>query len=156
MKGNEQVIGRLNARLADELAAIVQYIVHSEMCENWGYKRLHKALEARAREEMKHAESLIARILFLEGTPIVNRLGEVHIGPDVEAQHRRDREAEEAAVRAYNEDIRFAVEVGDNGTRALLESILKDEEEHLDWIEAQLDQIRHMGIQDYLAEQVED
>lgn len=156
MKGNEQVIGRLNARLADELAAIVQYIVHSEMCENWGYKRLNKALEARAREEMKHAESLIARILFLEGTPIVNRLGEVHIGPDVEAQHRQDREAEEAAVRAYNEDIRFAVEVGDNGTRALLESILKDEEEHLDWIEAQLDQIRHMGIQDYLAEQMEE
>jgi len=155
MKGNERIIERLNARLADELTAINQYIVHSEMCANWGYDRLHEAIEKRAIEEMKHAEKLIARILFLEGQPIVSNLNEINIGADVEAQHAKDWAAEEAAIQAYNEDIRLAVEVGDNGTRDLLESLLVDEEEHIDWIEAQQDQIKQMGVQNYLVEQID-
>jgi bacterioferritin len=154
MKGNQKIIERLNALLADELTAINQYMVQSEMCANWGYEKLHKAIEKRAIGEMKHAEKLIGRIIFLEGSPTVSKLNKIEIGADVEAQHKNDRKAEEGAVCAYNEGIRLAVEVGDNGSRELLESILKDEEEHLDWIEAQLDQITQMGIQNYLGEQV--
>jgi len=129
--------------------------VHSEMCANWGYERLHEAVEQRAIAEMKHAEKLIARIIFLEGKPIVTNLSPIHIGADVEAQLRNDLGAELGAVKAYNEGVRQAVELGDNGTRALLESILGEEEEHTDWIEAQLDQIAQMGIQNYLVEQVD-
>ncbi|MEW5700899.1 MAG: bacterioferritin [Candidatus Zixiibacteriota bacterium] len=156
MKGNEQVIKTLNAMLADELTAVNQYMVHSEMCDNWGYERLHKAIEKRAIEEMKHAERLIARILFLEGQPVVNRLGDIRIGHDVEAQFVIDQQSETGAVAAYNAAIKQAVELGDNGSRELLESILKDEENHLDWLEAQLDQIRHMGVKTYLTEQVDE
>jgi bacterioferritin len=154
MKGNESIIETLNALLADELTAINQYIVHSEMCANWGYGRLHEAFEKRAVEEMKHAEALIARILFLEGRPVVSRLNEIRIGADVEAQHANDWAAEEMAIRAYNDGIRLAVEVGDNGTRELLEENLEDEEDHIDWIEAQQDQIGQMGIAQYLGEQI--
>jgi bacterioferritin len=154
MKGNERIIERLNALLADELTAINQYMVQSEMCSNWGYERLHKAIEKRAIQEMKHAEKLIGRIIFLEGSPTVTKLNKIEIGADVEAHHKNDWKAEESAVRAYNESVRMAVELGDNGTRELLESILKDEEEHIDWIEAQLDQIKQMGIQNYLVEQL--
>lgn len=156
MKGNENVLRTLNDLLADELTAINQYMVHSEMCENWGYRRLHKAVEKRAIDEMKHAEKLIARILFLEGTPIVSRLKEIRIGPDIESQFRNDRTAEEGAIRAYNAGIRQAAELGDNGTRELLETILKDEEAHIDWIETQLDQIQQIGVQSYLLEQIGD
>jgi bacterioferritin len=155
MKGNAKVIECLNARLADELAAINQYIVHSEMCANWGYEKLHKAMEKRAIDEMKHAESLIGRILFLEGMPIVSKLSKIDIGAEVEAQHKKDLAAEEGAIRDYNADIRTTSDAGDNGTKTLLESILKDEEAHLDWIEAQLDQIRQIGIQNYLVEQMD-
>ena len=155
MKGNEKIIERLNALLADELTAISQYMVHSEMCANWGYEHLHKAVEKRAIDEMKHAEKLIGRVIFLEGKPIVSDLNKINIGPEVEAQIKNDWAAEDGAVKAYNDGIRLAVEVGDNGTRELLESILKDEEDHIDWIEAQLDQINQMGIQNYLVEQVD-
>jgi bacterioferritin len=154
MKGNDRMIERLNAMLADELTAINQYMVQSEMCANWGYEKLHKAAEKRAIQEMKHAEALIGRLLFLEGTPIVSKLNRINIGGDVETQHKNDWAAEEGAIKAYNESIRLAVEVGDNGSRELLESILKDEEEHIDWLEAQLDQIKQMGIQTYLVEQL--
>jgi len=154
MKGNDKIIERLNALLADELTAVNEYMVHSEMCANWGYERLHKAIEKRAIDEMKHAEKLIGRIIFLEGKPIVSNLNKINIGSDVEAQHKNDWAAEDGAVKAYNEGIRLAVEVGDNGSRELLESILTDEEDHIDWIEAQLDQIKQMGIQNYLVEQV--
>jgi bacterioferritin len=154
MKGNEQVIEQLNARLADELTAINQYMVHSEMCDNWGYQKLHAAIEKRAFQEMKHAEKLIARILFLEGRPIVSDLRQICIGSEVEKQHQNDCKAELTAIRDYNESIRIAREAGDNGTREMLESILRDEEDHLDWLEAQLDQIRQMGIQNYLVEQL--
>lgn len=155
MKGNERVIEQLNQRLAEELTAINQYMVHSEMCDNWGYERLHKMIEKRAIDEMKHAEKLIARILFLDGRPIVSNLNKVHIGAEVPKMHDNDRLAEESAIHGYNESIRLAVEVGDNGTRELLESILKDEEAHIDQLEAQLDQIRQMGAQNYLVEQID-
>jgi bacterioferritin len=154
MKGNEKIIGRLNARLAEELTAISQYMVHSEMCENWGYKKLHDAVEKRAMAEMKHAEKLIARILFLEGRPIVSDLKKMNIGADVAKQLKNDLDAEIGAVKAYNEDINFASEAGDNGTKDLLESILKDEESHTDWIETQFDLIKQVGIQNYLVEQI--
>jgi bacterioferritin len=155
MKGDERIIDTLNARLADELAAINQYMVHAEMCDDWGYGRMHEAVEARAIEEMKHAEALIGRIIFLEGRPIVSNLGPIKIGHDIAAQIKNDWQAERDAIRDYNESIRLAVEIGDNGTRELLESILSDEEEHIDWIETQQDEIEHMGIQNYLVTQVE-
>jgi len=154
MKGNDKVIEALNAQLADELTAVNQYMVHSEMCSNWGYERLHKAIEGRAIEEMRHAEKLIARIIFLEGVPMVSNLNKITIGPDVQTQLKNDWNAEAGAVKGYNNAIRLAVEVGDNGTRELLDAILKDEEDHIDWLEAQLDQVAQMGIQNYLVEQV--
>ncbi len=153
MKGDPKVIDRLNFLLADELTAISQYMVHSEMCANWEYKRLHEAIEKRAIDEMKHAERLIARIIFLEGRPVVSKLNEIHIGADVPAFLANDEAAEAGAIRAYNDAIRLAVEAGDNGTRDALESILADEEVHIDWLEAQQDQIRQMGLQAYLSEQ---
>ncbi len=154
MKGNEKIIEHLNTRLAEELTAINQYMVHAEMCDNWKYKRLDETIQKRAIAEMKHAESLIARILFLEGRPIVSTLNKIFIGPEVPKMHEYDRSAEEVAIRGYNETIRLAAEVGDNTTRELLESILKEEEDHIDWIEAQLDQIKQMGVQNYLVEQI--
>ena len=155
MKGNDKVIETLNALLADELTAVSQYMVHSEMCANWGYERLHKAIEKRAIDEMRHAEKLIGRILFLEGRPVVSALNKMDIGADVAAQIKSDWDAEAGAVKAYNDGIALAVQVGDNGTRELLESILKDEEVHIDWLETQLDQIKQMGIQNYLVEQID-
>jgi bacterioferritin len=155
MKGNDQIIETLNMLLADELTAINQYMVHSEMCANWGYGELHEAVEKRAITEMKHAEMHIARIIFLEGRPTVSVLNPIHIGADVLAQLENDLAAEQGAVKSYNDGIKLAVEAGDNGTRAMLESILKDEEDHLDWLETQLDQIEQMGIQFYLVEKVD-
>jgi len=153
MKGNEKIIAALNDFLADELTAISQYIVHSEMCANWGYDKLHGSIEKRAIDEMKHAEKLIARILFLEGTPVVSNLKKMNIGASVEAQLKNDWEAESGAIQSYNAGIRLCLEVGDNGSRELVDSNLTDEEGHLDWLEAQLDQIKQMGIQNYLLGQ---
>ncbi len=155
MKGSEKIIALLNNFLADELTAINQYIVHSEMCANWGYGKLHEKVEKRAVEEMKHAEKLIARILFLEGIPIVNNLKKMNIGAAVDAQLKHDLDAEAEAIRAYNEGVRLCLELGDNGTRELIDANLRDEEEHLDWLEAQLDQINQMGLQNYLLGQAE-
>ena len=156
MKGNEKILETLNTLLADELTAISQYMVQSEMCADWGYEKLHEAIEKRAIDEMKHAEKLIGRIIFLEGKPIVSNLNKINIGATVDAQHKNDHEAEEMAIKAYNNAIKLAVEVGDNGTRDLFEEILEDEEEHIDWIESQLDQIDQMGMQIYLGEQLEE
>ena len=155
MKGNEKIIEHLNARLAEELAAINQYMVHAEMCDDWGYHRLHEVVEKRAIEEMKHAEKLIGRILFLEGRPIVNNLTKIHIGSDVEKQLKSDWTAENDAIKAYNDDVRLTSELADSGTRELLESIIKDEENHIDFIETQLNQIQQIGLQNYLVEQIE-
>jgi bacterioferritin len=154
MKGNEKIIAILNEFLADELTAINQYTVHSEMCANWGYDKLHDAIEKRAIEEMKHAEHLIARILFLEGLPIVSELKKMNIGAKVDIQLKNDHAAEAGAIKAYNDGIRLCLELGDNGTRELIDFNLKDEEAHIDWLEAQLDQIEQMGLQNYLLGQV--
>ena len=156
MKGNQKILETLNMLLADELTAINQYMVQSEMCADWGYQKLHEAIEKRAIDEMKHAEQLIGRILFLEGIPIVSNLNKINIGATVDVQHKNDQAAEEMAIKAYNDGIKLAVEVGDNGTRDMLEEILEDEEEHIDWIESQLDQIEQMGLQVYLGEQLEE
>lgn len=155
MKGDARILDRLNDLLSDELTATNQYMVHSEMCDNWKYERLHKAVEGRAITEMKHAEKLIARVLFLEGKPIVSNLKKINIGDNVEEQFKNDLQAEHDAVKAYNDAIRVATDVGDNGTRDMLDDILEDEEEHVDWLEAQLDQIEQMGIQNYLVEQID-
>jgi bacterioferritin len=154
MKGNEKIIEHLNLRLAEELTAINQYMVHAEMCENWKYKQLDETIQKRAIVEMRHAEKLIDRILFLEGIPVVSNLNQINIGADVPKIHDYDLKAEYGAVRGYNESIRLAQEVGDNNTKTLLESILKEEEEHVDWLEAQLDQINQIGLQDYLGQQI--
>ena len=156
MKGNEKIIEVLNDFLADELTAISQYMVHSEMCANWGYDKLHEAVEKRAIGEMKHAEKLIGRILFLEGQPVVSHLNKMDIGATVEAQLKHDLEAEAGAIKAYNDGIRLCLELGDGGSRELIESNLHDEEEHLDWLEVQLDQINQMGSQNYLLAQVQE
>jgi bacterioferritin len=153
MKALPGILDRLNARLSEELTAINQYMVHSEMCANWGYKRLHELVEKRAIQEMKHAEKLIARILFLEGIPVVSQLGKITIGAEVFAQLKNDLASEAEAVKVYNADVKFAAGCGDGGTRELLESIMKDEEEHLDWLETQVEQIQQIGIQNYLTTQ---
>jgi bacterioferritin len=155
MKGDEKVVSALNALLGDELAAANQYILHAEICENWLYGKLHEAIKRRAIDEMKHAEKIIARILFLEGRPIVSQLGAISIGSDVQDIQKKDWSAESKAIGDYNAAIKGAQESGDSGTRELLESILADEEAHIDWIEGQRDQITQMGIETYLGKQIE-
>jgi len=154
MKGNPKLIQTLNSLLADELTAISQYMVHSGMCENWGYSKLHDHFEKRAIDEMKHAEKLIGRVLFLEGIPVVSNLLAMHIGPEVPQQLENDHAAEEGAIKAYNSAIVAAGEVQDFATREILELILKDEDRHIDDIEALQDQIRHMGLPVFLGIQV--
>jgi bacterioferritin len=156
MKGNEKLLKTLNSLLADELTAISQYMVHSEMCDNWGYGKLHKAIEHQAKEEMEHAEWLIGRILFLEGFPTMSKLNPIRIGKNVTEIIGRDEEAEVGAVKAYNEAIGFAGEVGDQSTADLLTTILKMEEEHMDWGKKQRIHIEQMGLQNYLANQTGD
>lgn len=155
MKGNPKLIETLNSLLADELTAINQYMVHSEMCANWGYERLHKHFEQRAITEMKHAEKLIGRIIFLEGIPIVSKLREMHIGNEIPKMLANDHDAEEAAIKAYNEAIKLAGDVGDFATREMLEDILNDEDRHIDEIEELQDQISHMTLPIFLTTQIE-
>lgn len=154
MKGNEKIIAKLNELLKDELTAINQYFVHTEMCENWGYDKLHKLVEKRSVEEMKHAEKLIERILFLDGIPVVSELNKVNIGSTIEDQFKKDLAAEVRCIKMYNEAIQLSAELADGGTKELLDSVIVDEEEHADWLEAQLSQIEQMGIQNYLSGQV--
>jgi bacterioferritin len=153
MKGNPKILELLNERLAEELTAISMYMVHSEMCANWGYDKLHEAFEKQAIDEMKHAEMLIGRILFLEGTPTVSKLNRMNIAPSVQEMVQADEDAETGAIKAYNETIAAAVALGDNGTREMVAKILQDEERHVDWAEEQRDQIAQMGLQNYLANQ---
>jgi bacterioferritin len=155
MKGNEKIITILNNFLSDELAAISQYMVHSEMCANWGYAGMHEVIEKRAIDEMKHAEKLIARIIFLEGLPVVSKPSKINVGATVEAQIKNDIAGETKAINDYNDGIRLCLEMGDNGSRELIDANLKDEEGHLDFLEAQLDQIGQMGLQNYLLGQTE-
>ena len=155
MQGSLKLIGMLNALLADELAAINQYIVHAEMCEDWGYGKLHEGFEKRALDEMRHAEKLIGRILFLGGTPIVSNLSNIQIGNEIPKQIEYDRAAEEGAIKAYNEAIALAAEERDNATRDILVQILNDEDRHMDELEELLDQIEQMGLLFFLTTQVE-
>lgn len=154
MKSNPKIIDKLNFLLADELTAISQYMVHSEMCEAWGYGKLHEMIEKRAMAEMKHAEELIGRILFLEGQPVVSNLNKIHIGTDVEKQFQNDLAAEYAAIKAYNAAMKQIVQLGDYGTRMFLGKILQDEEAHADEIEEQRDLIAQVGLQNYLAQKI--
>jgi len=154
MKGNEKLLGTLNALLSNELTAISQYMVHSEMCANWGYEKLHKHFEKRAIDEMKHAEKLIGRILFLEGTPIVSKLGRMSIGSDASKQLASDHALELGAIQAYNQAIKLAGEANDFATREILENILQDEDAHIDRIEELQDQIGHMTLPLFLTTQV--
>jgi bacterioferritin len=154
MKGNNKVIQILNDRLAEELTAISQYMVHSEMCANWGFQKLHEAIEKQAIDEMKHAESLIGRILFLEGSPTVSKLHKMKIGKNVEEIVAVDEDAELDAVKAYNASIAAAAEAGDNATADMLTKILQDEERHVEWGETQRGLIKQLGLQNYLAGQV--
>ena len=151
MKGNEKLIDALNALLADELTAINQYIVHAEMCEDWGYGKLHGGFEKRAIDEMIHAEKLIGRILFLGGTPIVSNLNKIHIGAAVPQQIENDRIAEEGAIKAYNDAIVLAGELRDYATRDILMQILNDEDRHMDEIEELQDQIDQMTLPIFLS-----
>lgn len=154
MKGDAKIIETLNSLLADELTAINQYMVHSEMCANWGYGKLHEHFEKRAITEMKHAEKLIGRILFLEGIPIVTNLKKIHIGSDIPKQLANDHSAEEGAIQAYNAAIKLTGDLNDFATREVLEKILNDEDGHIDEIEALQDQISHMTLPVFLTTQV--
>jgi bacterioferritin len=156
MKGDENVVKKLDELLCDELTAIMQYTVHAEMCANWGYQRLHHAVEQRARQEMAHAEKLITRILFLDGTPTVSRPNPVRVGPDVPKQLQSDLESELHAITLYNEAIHLSDTATDAATRDLLESIANDEDGHIDWIEEQLDQIAQLGLPLYLSTQTQE
>lgn len=155
MKGNDKLLAMLNGLLADELTAINQYVVHAEMAENWGYSKLKKLVGGRSRTEMKHAEMLIERILFLEGRPVVSTLNKINIGADVPQHFANDLAAEMTAVANYNAAIKTARDIGDNATSELLEGILKDEDGHVDEIEEKLEQIQQMDIQNFLSMQTE-
>lgn len=155
MQGNQDLLVVLNQLLVDELTAINQYMVHAEMCENWGYEQLHQAIEHQARDEMHHAKWLIQRIIFLDGAPAVSRLNTVQIGSSVVEIITNDQEDELEAVRAYNAAIRLAHDVDDQASVDLLTKILKMEEEHVDWAEQQRTQIEQMGLENYLANQSE-
>jgi len=153
MRGNEKLLEVLNQRLADELTAINQYMVHSEMCENWGYSKLHLAIRKQAMDEMHHAEWLIERIIFLEGSPTVSKLNSIRIGKTVLEMVTNDQDSEVAGLQAYNAAIKLAHEVSDEGSVELLTKILTMEEGHIDWAEVQRSQIEQMGLENYLTNQ---
>jgi bacterioferritin len=156
MKGPDQVVTLLNEVLTAELTAINQYFIHARMCENWGYERLWKKVRAESIGEMRHADRLIERILYLEGVPNVQRLGKVNVGQTVPEQLRLDLELEREAVKALNAGIELCRSLADNGSRELLEDILKAEEDHINWIEAQLELLRQVGDAHYLTQQIKE
>lgn len=154
MKGNKQVIDVLNQVLRKELTGINEYFMHSKMCENWGYQRLHKHIREESIEEMRHADKVIERILFLEGTPNVSAYDKITIGSTVKQQLENDLGLEMAALAVLRPGIKTCLEASDDSSRELLEHILVDEEKHVDWIESQLHQIEEVGYQNYLAQQI--
>ena len=156
MRGHQQVITTLNTVLTNELTAINQYFIHARMCENWGYQRLYKKLREESIGEMKDADEVIERLLYLEGIPNMQRLGKVSVGETVPEQLRLDLELEKAAIQVLNAGIEEARGLGDNGTRELLEHILQGEEEHANWIEAQMTLIAQVGEANYLAQQIKE
>ena len=156
MQGNARVIELLNDVLTAELTAINQYFIHGKMMDNWGYERLAEHTRSESIDEMKHAERLIERILFLEGVPNMQRLFPVKVGETVPEQLRLDLDVEYTSIKRLNDGIAVAVEVGDNTSRVLLETILVGEEDHADWLETQLEAMRQLGEQNYLAQQLHD
>ena len=154
MKGDPKVIAFLNQVLKAELTAINQYFLHAEMCETWGYERMAKLVKKESIEEMVHAEKLMERILYLDGTPNMSDYFKINIGKDVAAQLKNDLQLEYDAVKRLNKGITLCRDLGDNGSRDLLQHILEDEEEHIDWLEAQLHVIGEMGIENYLSQQL--
>ena len=154
MQGNEQVIAQLNAALSSELTAIVQYMTHSEMCQNWGYKRLGALTKARAIEEMHHAEGLIERIIFFDAIPAIEVGLKPQLGGNVQQQMEINLKDELDAVRQYNAAIAVCVQAGDDGSRVLFEGMIKDEERHVDFLEAQVHSINEIGIANYLSQQL--
>lgn len=155
MKGNKELLIVLNSLLANELTAINQYMVHSEMCDNWGYLKLHMAIRKQAMDEMHHAEWLIERIIFFDGSPTVSKLNNIRIGKTVAEMISNDNDDELGAVQSYNDAIKLAQEVSDQGTVDLLTMILKMEEVHIEWAESQGEQIKQMGMENYLVNQTE-
>ncbi len=156
MKGNPKVIAALNEALKEELTAINQYFLHAEMCENWHYTRLGEYIKKQSIDEMKHAEALIERILFLDATPSMTETMQLSVGTNVRDQLQSDLSLEIAAVGLYNRAVKTARDEGDNASRELFEKLLKDEEEHVDWLEAQLHQINEIGYERYLSQQIKD
>jgi len=156
MKGNPKVIDALNEALKEELMAINQYFLHAEMCEAWKFPRLSKFIKKQSIDEMKHAEALIERILFLDGSPTLNEAMQLTIGKNVKEQLDSDLKLEIGAVAMYNRLVKLCRDEGDNASRELFERLLKDEEEHVDWLEAQVYQIQEMGYERYLSQQVRD
>jgi bacterioferritin len=156
MKGHDKVIDLLNDVLTAELTAINQYFIHAKMCQNWGYTRLYKKIREESIDEMKHADRLIERILYLEGLPNLQRLHKINVGQTVHEQLRLDLDVEAHAIRHLNDGIELARSLGDNGSRELLENILVAEEDHVDWLEAQLSLIAQVGESNYLAQQIKE
>ncbi len=154
MKGNAKVIEALSDILCAELTAINQYFIHAKLCQSWGYQRLAEVNRKEAIDEMKHADVLMERILYLDGVPNVQRLGKVTVGETVPEQFKIDLALEVEAVARLNKAIALAVDVGDNGTRDLIGKILTSEEEHIDWLEAQLELLKQVGVENYLAQQI--
>jgi len=154
VKGHDRIVAALNDVLTAELTAVNQYFIHARMCENWGYERLWKKVREESIGEMRHADKLIQRILYLEGVPNLQRLGKVNVGQTVPEQFRLDLEVEKAAIKALNDGIELARSLGDNGTRELLENLLEGEEGHANWLEAQLTLIAQMSEGLYLAQQI--
>ena len=154
MQGNPKVIAALNEALKEELTAINQYFLHAEMCENWHYSKLGDFIKKQSIDEMKHAEALIERILFLDGSPNLTELMKLTVGKNVREQIESDLKLEVDAVAMYNRAIKLARDEGDNASRELFERLLKDEEEHVDWLEAQMYQIGEIGYERYLSQQI--
>ncbi|MBX3185261.1 MAG: bacterioferritin [Polyangiaceae bacterium] len=154
MKGEPQIIDALNEVLTSELTAINQYFIHFRMCEDWGYERLAQKKRSESIEEMKHADKVIARILYLDGVPNMQRYFPVKVGEEPVEQHQLDLELEVEAVKRLNRAIALCRDLHDNGTREMLEAILKEEEEGIDWLEAQLHQVKELGRERYLAQQI--
>lgn len=156
MKGDKQVVDLLNELLAHEITSVNQYFLHARMCENWGYERLWKKVRAESIDEMKHADALVERILYLEGLPNLQKLNKVSVGETVPEQLKLDLELERHAVEVLNRGIELCRRVSDNGSAELLEHTLEDEEDHANWLEAQLAQLEQVGVQNYLAQQVKE